>query len=478
MSTSPAPEYALSFSSDAVHLMERSDASAAPAVRWHERASAPFDAPDFRSEMARLRRLVANGPDARVALIIPDDQILYTSLPVAAEDDVAAGLGRALDGLTPYPVADLAWDWRPVTGAAEGRDVRVAAVARQTLREAEDFARRHGFAADGFVADPAEGLFPEAPRFSAEAKAAQDHDLPGDAPERAGEAAASPEGGNDADVSEVTVPATSDEAPSTATVAAGSAADASASAGEPGDKDAAEVASSAPAAVAPKLEAPETTAPNTDEIASAPVKPQTVEPETTKPNDTTPAASRTGDGPAAKSDTASPNADSESKGDGQPAPASSAAAVAGPTLIATAGAVPAAGSRVTDFLPADLPPSAVPAPVEVVAPPSDLIDTSDAPTPAREPVPLPDRARAVLDRAAEARARRTAEPVETVARHPGARGGIGGLLVMLGALLLGLMMIWSFATPGPGDRPTASETAAPAAVADAPPAAVPAHPER
>ena len=131
MSTSPAPEYALSFSSDAVHLMERSDASAAPAVRWHERASAPFDAPDFRSEMARLRRLVANGPDARVALIIPDDQILYTSLPVAAEDDVAAGLGRALDGLTPYPVADLAWDWRPVTGAAEGRDVRVAAVARQ-----------------------------------------------------------------------------------------------------------------------------------------------------------------------------------------------------------------------------------------------------------------------------------------------------------------------------------------------------------
>ncbi|MFC0811179.1 hypothetical protein ACFHYO_03505, partial [Paracoccus panacisoli] len=396
MSTSPAPEYALSFSSDAVHLMERSDASAAPAVRWHERASAPFDAPDFRSEMARLRRLVANGPDARVALIIPDDQILYTSLPVAAEDDVAAGLGRALDGLTPYPVADLAWDWRPVTGAAEGRDVRVAAVARQTLREAEDFARRHGFAADGFEADPAEGLFPEAPRFSAEAKAAQDHDLPGDAPERAGETAASAEGGNEADASEVTAPATSDEAPSTATVAADSAAaaavsaaGASASAGEPGANDTAEVASSAPAAVAPKPEEPETTAPKTDEGASATVKPQADEPATTKPTDTAPEASRAGDGSAAKSDAAPAKADSAPNSDGQPAPASTAAAVAGPTLIATAGAAPAAGSRVTDFLPADLPPSAVAAPVEVVAPPSDLIDASDAPTPAREPVPLP-----------------------------------------------------------------------------------------
>ena len=62
MSTRPAPEYALSFSSDAVHLMERSTAtSAAAAARWRERASAPFDAPDFRSEMARLPAVSREG---------------------------------------------------------------------------------------------------------------------------------------------------------------------------------------------------------------------------------------------------------------------------------------------------------------------------------------------------------------------------------------------------------------------------------
>ena len=84
MSMRSAPEFALSFSNDAVHLMERADppASASASVRWKERGVAAFDAPDFRAEMAKLRKLVANGRDAKVALIIPDDQILYTSLPV------------------------------------------------------------------------------------------------------------------------------------------------------------------------------------------------------------------------------------------------------------------------------------------------------------------------------------------------------------------------------------------------------------
>ena len=181
MSKRSAPEFALSFSNDAVHLMERTDPPAAASVRWKERAVAAFDAPDFRAEMAKLRKLVANGRDAKVALIIPDDQILYTSLPIPGDDHRPAELGEALDGLTPYPVADLAWDWRP----SDAGDVRVAAVARQTLREAEDFARRHGFAAAGFLADPADGLFPATPRFGETAGTEEvlgEADLPGDLP--------------------------------------------------------------------------------------------------------------------------------------------------------------------------------------------------------------------------------------------------------------------------------------------------------
>ncbi|HMM07630.1 MAG TPA: hypothetical protein PKA35_00765, partial [Paracoccus solventivorans] len=188
MNTRSAPDFALSFSSDAVHLMER---TAAPGQfpRWSEVSVAPFDAPDFRAEMARLRRLAANGPEALVALIIPEDQILYTSLPVAA----GADLGPALDGLTPYAVDELSWDWRP---AGDDR-LRVAAVARQTLREAEDFARSHGFAAAGFLGDPAEGQFPAVPQFRDDIDAeelpaaAGDLDLGGDLPEPPAEAAMS-----------------------------------------------------------------------------------------------------------------------------------------------------------------------------------------------------------------------------------------------------------------------------------------------
>ena len=206
MSKRSAPDFALSFSNDAVHLMERADPPAAASVRWKERAVAAFDAPDFRAEMARLRKLVANGRDAKVALIIPDDQILYTSLPIPGDDHKPAELGQALDGLTPYPVADLAWDWRP---SAAG-DVRVAAVARQTLREAEDFARRHGFAAAGFLADPADGLFPATPRFGEPVAADEvlgDADLPGDLPADQPEATASQAAAEDAPVSDDAVKA-------------------------------------------------------------------------------------------------------------------------------------------------------------------------------------------------------------------------------------------------------------------------------
>ncbi|WP_273699679.1 hypothetical protein [Paracoccus sphaerophysae] len=433
MSTRPAPEYALSFSSDAVHLMERSTAtSAAAAARWRERASAPFDAPDFRSEMARLRKLVANGPDARVALIIPDDQILYTSLPMA-ESDVATGLGQALDGLTPYPVAELAWDWRQ----AGERDVRVAAVARQTLREAEDFARRHGFDADGFLADPAEGLFPETPRF-ADARAATpaaaaviDTDLPG---EVAAEAVA------------VEEPA---EEPAAA-VAPTSGAAAGAEFGA-ADRvaDAAEASEAASEAVAPEMKVPtaeasgagqpthiaptgqgdagktaDATADREDADggnAASLATPAADIPEadTAEPLASDAAETRaTGAGTAPASGPAAAPADEAAGGPpATTAPASDLPAPAAPiatlaTAVATtAAAEPArSGKSVTAFLPDDLPPAephkTVPVPA---APPLQLTDASDRPAPPRPPAPLSDRAKAVLERAAAARSERAAE---------------------------------------------------------------------
>ena len=110
MTTQAASQFALSFSNDAVHLLERTapPESAAP---WRERGRALFDAHDFRVQIGVLRDATrqANGNSAAVALVIPDDQILYTSVEAAGVRD-GTRVGEALDGLTPYAVDELAWD--------------------------------------------------------------------------------------------------------------------------------------------------------------------------------------------------------------------------------------------------------------------------------------------------------------------------------------------------------------------------------
>ena len=495
MSTRPAPEFALSFSSAAVHLMERAQgpAGAAPARggRWRECAAASFDAPDFRAEMARLRGLAANGPDARVALIIPDDQILYTSLPVdaGADDstDVGAGLGRALDGLTPYAVEELAWDWRP-NGA---RDVRVAAVARQTLREAEDFARRHGFAASGFLGDPADGLFPAAPSFADEGRepGGADTDLPGDAPDGAGDGgipAAGPDAGRavdgqgagpapvePAETALRDAPPDAPKRPHGDAATEGSKADRAAAgpAVEPtavsakdhavptldsGATDGKAPAESGAAdnAAVPSTDDPasgKVTGTHAPEPAGAASGQDTARPSDAGSSDTSPAAEldqRTTAALASALTAPAPTAAATTLALAETSRAADSAAPAPARLSAVRPPPPA--RSVTAFFPDDLPPPAADATAEPPPPPpSDLIGEVDAPVPAREPAPLSDRARAVLDRAAAAKAHRDTAPVEPGPRHPGARGGFGGLMVMLGALLLGLMLIWAFATPEP-----------------------------
>src|SRR5699024_7314671 len=142
-----ATEYALSFSEDAVHLDRRDrgpeqEGTAAPRP-WRHLGSVDFASAEFGADLARLRAMATAGDDGAalpVTLVIPDDQILYTTLTVAPGADREQAVGRALDGLTPYAIEDLAFDWR-----GEGDSVRVAAVARQTLREAADFARQYGF---------------------------------------------------------------------------------------------------------------------------------------------------------------------------------------------------------------------------------------------------------------------------------------------------------------------------------------------
>jgi len=167
MSLDSVSEYALSFSGEAVHLQKRDalapEGSQQAQPAWRHLGSVDFEEPEFREMLGRLR-MMATGEGQEVSLavtlVIPDDQILYTTLTIAPSGDRERAVARSLDGLTPYPIEELSFDWE-----GDGDSVRVAAVARQTLREALEFARDYGFEGQRFCAAPEGEQFRGEPAF-------------------------------------------------------------------------------------------------------------------------------------------------------------------------------------------------------------------------------------------------------------------------------------------------------------------------
>ncbi|MDV3194572.1 MAG: hypothetical protein Q8886_02495 [Candidatus Phytoplasma australasiaticum] len=164
------PEFAMSFTQEAVRLECRDG------LEWQTLGQARFSAGDMAAILNDLRRQAGGrGGDLDTVLIIPDDQILYTTMTVPFGSDTAATIARRLESLTPYPAQELAFDWCP---AANGdiETLRVAAVARRTLEEAEDFARAQGFRPSGFQARPEDERFDGQPDFGASRLAQEQHD--------------------------------------------------------------------------------------------------------------------------------------------------------------------------------------------------------------------------------------------------------------------------------------------------------------
>ncbi|MDF2142214.1 hypothetical protein [Paenirhodobacter sp. CAU 1674] len=152
------PSFALNLSHDGIGLLHRAGNT------WFELGSVALDAPDLTEALAALHRtaqdLAPQGVSSK--LIIPASQILYTEItapgPRAAQR--RRQITAALEGMTPYSVADLVFDW-----SGHGEVVHVAVVARETLAEAEAFAETHGFGPVSFVAMPAPGQFAGEPYF-------------------------------------------------------------------------------------------------------------------------------------------------------------------------------------------------------------------------------------------------------------------------------------------------------------------------
>jgi hypothetical protein len=132
------PEFALSLSFEGISLLFRDPDG------WRSIGDVSLDVEDLTAALADLRakalELSADGVDCDV--IIPNDQIRYLTVPTGSfEGETRREMARAaLEGATPYDVADLVFDL-----SFDSTRTHVAAVARETLQEAETFAVTHGF---------------------------------------------------------------------------------------------------------------------------------------------------------------------------------------------------------------------------------------------------------------------------------------------------------------------------------------------
>ena len=158
------PNFALSLSFDGIRLLHRA------AGGWHLVGEVPVTSPDLTGDLTGLRKagMKVKTKRLRTKLIIPDDQIRYLSVETGDVDDDArkAAALVALEGATPYPVDALAFDISP-----DGETTHVAAVARETLAEAEAFAVEHRFNPVSFVAAPVDAALLGDPFFGPTAHA-------------------------------------------------------------------------------------------------------------------------------------------------------------------------------------------------------------------------------------------------------------------------------------------------------------------
>ncbi|MGI1663475.1 hypothetical protein ACRDNQ_14645 [Palleronia sp. KMU-117] len=128
----------------------------------------------------RLKALVASigARPLPVVLVLPESQILYTRVDAPGPDDAAreAAVLAGLDGRTPYALDEITFDWAPDGSDAEGQMALVAAIALETLDEAEAFAAAHGLDVRGFAALPEPELFPREVVFRHPGRAAEASD--------------------------------------------------------------------------------------------------------------------------------------------------------------------------------------------------------------------------------------------------------------------------------------------------------------
>ena len=135
--------FALSLSLEGIELLHRVPRG------WRPVGRVDVASETLAEDLGALREkaLLIEPDGLRTKLIIPLDQIKYTAIDGTRTSE--ADIHAALDGATPYALDDLVID-----SERGGGRTHIAAVARETLAEAEAFAEAHGFQPVAFVAIP------------------------------------------------------------------------------------------------------------------------------------------------------------------------------------------------------------------------------------------------------------------------------------------------------------------------------------
>ncbi|SEL56712.1 hypothetical protein [Jannaschia helgolandensis] len=150
------PLIALDLSLDGIAILSRSEGG----VWWRE-GIVRLDVPDMGDALTRMRRRCAArvGENFTSVLIIPDSQLLFTSLE-RDDRDPKVTIRALLRGRTPYEVEDLTFDF-----IQKGDRLQVAVVALETLLEAENFAAKFGFRPVALIGAPKDATYPGLPDF-------------------------------------------------------------------------------------------------------------------------------------------------------------------------------------------------------------------------------------------------------------------------------------------------------------------------
>lgn len=146
------PNFALDLSHEGIGLFHRAKGG------WTLVGDVALDDPELSDKIGMLRKTAADlSPGGfTTKLIIPESQILFTTLTAPGPDDITreVQIRAGLEGLTPYDVGELVFDWQ-----ADGDEVHVAVLARETLGEAEAFAAEHRMNPVSYVARGKRGTF-------------------------------------------------------------------------------------------------------------------------------------------------------------------------------------------------------------------------------------------------------------------------------------------------------------------------------